>query len=57
MEKVYTCKEVAEKYRVSEFTIREWIKSGKLKAVRTGEKGRYRIKQEHLDEFEKSCEQ
>lgn len=57
MNQVFTTKEVAEKYNVSEFTVTKWIREGKLKAIRTGEKGHYRIKQEHLDEFEKSCEQ
>lgn len=56
-EKLFTVKEVAERYKVDGRTVTLWIRTGKLKATRNGAKGHYRIKQEHLDEFEKNGEQ
>ena len=56
MKEFFTCEEVAQRYKVNACTVREWIKTGKLKAIRIGDKGNYRIKQEHLDEFEKNGE-
>ena len=52
MEKFYDCKQVAERYGVKITTVWDWIKTGKLKAVRIGRF--YRIKEEALAEFEKS---
>lgn len=49
---MYTCKQVAQRYRVTEGTVRNWIKRGQLAALRIG--GAYRIRQEDLDAFEKS---
>lgn len=50
MEKFYTCKEIAERYRVQRETVWEWIRTGKLKAVRYGK--RYLISQQDIDAFE-----
>ncbi len=52
MDRVYTCEEVAEMYRVKISTVWGWIRDGKLKAIKVGKS--YRIKQEHLDEFERA---
>lgn len=52
MEKFYDCKQVAERYGVKITTVWDWIKTGKLKAVRIGRF--YRIREEALTEFEKS---
>lgn len=52
MEKLYDCKQVAERYGVKITTVWDWIKTGKLKAVRIGRF--YRIREEALAEFEKS---
>lgn len=54
MSKLYTCDEVAQRFSVKVTTVWFWIRAGKLKAVKIG--GNYRIKQEHLDEFEKNGE-
>lgn len=46
-----TCEEIAERYSVKVSTVREWIKSGKLRAIRlTGAAG-YRIRPEDLEAF------
>lgn len=50
MEKLYTCKEVAEMYRVKEITVWEWVRTGKLKAIKIGRI--YRIRKEDLENFE-----
>lgn len=50
MGKLYTCKEVAERYRVMTYTVWEWIRTGKLSAVKIGRV--YRIKEEALVKFE-----
>lgn len=48
-----TCKEVAQKYRVSEETVWRWIRTKKLHAVRIGTRN-YRVRREDLEAFEKS---
>lgn len=52
MDKLYTCDEIAEKYRVQTRTIWDWIRSKKLPAIKVG-KG-YLIKEEDLKIFEDS---
>lgn len=49
MSEVLTIKEVAERLKVSERTIRNWIESGKLNAYRFGLQ--YRINAEDLNTF------
>lgn len=46
--KLYTIKEISEMFRVSEQSVRRWIKQGKLKAVRIGN---IRISEEELNSF------
>lgn len=46
---VYTVKEVAEKLQVHIGTVWNYIKSGKLKAAKFG--NRYRISEQQLQEF------
>lgn len=52
VDKFYTCKEVAERYKVEVITVQEWIRQKKLSAIRIG--NRYRIKESDLLEFEKA---
>ena len=52
MDRLYTCEEVAEMYRVKVATVWAWVREGKLKAFRVGKQ--YRIPKESLSEFEKS---
>ena len=51
MEKFYTCEEVATHYGVKITTVWDWIKTGKIKAVRVGKQ--YRIPKDALAKFEK----
>ncbi len=44
-----TVKEVAKKLKISEVTVRRWIKKDKLKAIRIGRD--YRIKKKNFKEF------
>jgi len=39
-EKQYTVKEISEHFRVSRQAVYDWIKEGKLKAIRLGERVR-----------------
>lgn len=50
----YTVSSVADEFGVSEQTVRNWIKSGKLKAEKTGPYGSYIITEGDLDDF---CEE
>lgn len=52
MDKFYTCKEVAERYKVEVITVQEWIRLKKLSAIRIG--NRYRIKESDLMKFERA---
>lgn len=51
MEKLYTCKEVAERYMVKEITVWQWIRDGKLTAIKAGN---YRVRESDLIKFEES---
>ena len=50
MEKLYTCDEIARKYRVQTRTVWDWIRAKKLPALRVG--NGYRIREEDLKSFE-----
>lgn len=52
MSKLYTCDEVAEKYRVKVITVWEWIRQEKLGAIKLGRE--YRVSEDDLKEFESS---
>ncbi len=49
-EKIYTVKEIAESYRVSEETIRRYIRQGKLEKV-GGFEGAFRVSESALEKF------
>ena len=53
MEKLYTCEDVAERYAVSTYTVREWIKAGRLTGYKISGKS-YRIPESALLAFEKA---
>ena len=55
MEKFYDCKQVAERYGVKITTVWEWIRTGKLRAIRVGKQ--YRVRKDALAFFEKSTRQ
>lgn len=50
MAKMYTCDEVAERYKVKVITVWDWIRQHKLNAIKLGRE--YRISEEDLIQFE-----
>lgn len=52
LSKMYICEEIAEMYGVKIFTVWDWIKRKKIKALKIGRE--YRIKEEDLKAFEES---
>lgn len=50
MAKMYTCDEVAERYKVKVITVWEWIRQQKLGAIKIGKE--YRISEDDLIVFE-----
>ncbi|WP_352416106.1 helix-turn-helix domain-containing protein [Oscillibacter ruminantium] len=50
MGKLYTCEEVANRYGVKTLTVWDWIRKGRLSAIKMP-KG-YRISEEALREYE-----
>lgn len=50
MKKLYSCREVAERYGVKVSTVWAWIKEKKLEAVKFGKF--YRISEDNLLKFE-----
>ena len=50
MGKLYTCEEVANRYGVKTLTVWDWIRKGRLPAIKMP-KG-YRISEESLREYE-----
>lgn len=47
---MFTCEEVANRYRVKVLTVWEWIRKGKMSAIKLGRD--YRISEEDLKKFE-----
>ncbi|WP_312281766.1 helix-turn-helix domain-containing protein [Oscillibacter sp.] len=54
MGKLYTCDEVAERYGVKVITVWDWIRKGRLEAIKMP-KG-YRVSEEALREYENGGE-
>lgn len=52
MAQMFTCEEVAERYKVKVITVWEWIRQKKLSAIKLGRE--YRISEEDLNAFENS---
>jgi excisionase family DNA binding protein len=55
LSKLYRCDEVADRYGVKVITVWDWIRNGRLKAIKMP-KG-YRISEEALDEYEKKLKE
>lgn len=51
-EKLYTCEELAEKYKVKIRTVWSWVRSGKLPAVKIGRL--YRVYERDVVAFEQA---
>ena len=52
MAQMFTCEEVADRYKVKVITVWEWIRQKKLPAIKLGRE--YRISEEDLNVFENS---
>lgn len=52
MSQMFTCEEVADRYKVKVITVWDWIRKKKLSAIKLGRE--YRISEEDLASFEKS---
>lgn len=52
MAELYTCAEVAKRYKVEIITVWEWIRKRKLGAIKIGKE--YRISADDLRQFENS---
>lgn len=50
MSKLFSCEEVALRYGVKIITVWDWIRKGKLNAMRIGK--HYRITEDDINEFE-----
>jgi len=56
-ERIYTVEEVAAALSVHPETVRNWIKSGQLRAMKLGGAAGYRITQSAFDEFQREREE
>lgn len=54
MEKLYTCEEIAERYGVKVITVWDWIRKGRLKAIKLPKS--YRVTESAVMEYEASLE-
>ena len=52
MSQMFTCEEIAERYKVKVITVWEWIRQKKLGAIKLGRE--YRVSEEDLKVFENS---
>lgn len=50
MSELYTCEDVANRYKVKVITVWDWIRKGKLNAMKLGRD--YRISEDDLHAFE-----
>ena len=48
--KLYTCKEISERYSVQIITVWDWIRKKKLPAIKIGKE--YRVREDDLMAFE-----
>lgn len=51
MEKIFTVEEIAERLKVKDYTVRNWLRDGKLKGFKTVEGGPWRVKESELEEL------
>ena len=49
--KLLTLREVAEAMKVSESTVRRWIRAGALTAYKVGQRGQLRVRDEDLERY------
>ena len=49
--KMLTLHEVAEAVKVSESTVRRWVRTGALVAYKVGDRGQLRIREEDLEQY------
>lgn len=50
MAELFSCEEIAERYGVQVITVWDWIRKGKLNAMKIGKQ--YRISEEDINDFE-----
>ena len=50
MSELFTCGEVAQRYKVEVITVWDWIRKGKLSAIKIGRD--YRVSEEDIKNFE-----
>lgn len=50
-DKLLTLEDVAERLKISVSTVRRWVKSSELRAIKVGNRGQYRISLTDLEEF------
>jgi excisionase family DNA binding protein len=55
-DRLLTVREAAERLRVSEWTIRRWLRTGELKGSRFGDKAGWRVRESELEAFLKRKE-
>jgi len=51
VDKFFTLEDVSERLQVSISTVRRWVKSNELRAIKVGNRGQYRINIDDLDQF------
>lgn len=51
IDKLFTPEEVAEVLKLSVITVKKWLRSGKLKGVKIGSRGDWRVKEIDLEKF------
>lgn len=51
VEKLMTPEEAAKALSMSVLTVKKWLRSGKLKGVKIGSRGDWRVKETDLEEF------
>lgn len=52
MSKMYTCADIAERYGVKTITVWDWIRKGKMSAIKIGRD--YRISESDVGAFEEN---
>lgn len=56
-QKLLTVPEVADRIRVSEYTVREWLRAGRMKGLKPGgDRTGWRIRESEVERFLKASE-